>query len=180
MAMSTRNRPRTVTVDLLALDLNSCGRCVGSLNNIEEAVEIVRPALDASGIQLRLRKIIVNSESEARKHKFVSSPTIRINGQDLDFETFESHCESCTDLSGCDEGTDCRAWRYRGEEYTEAPVGLVVEAILGELFGSRDDSVSDEPAYGGVPDNLRRFFDNKPAARTVCCGEPGPLTGGCC
>lgn len=45
-------------------------------------------------------------------------------------EMYESECDSCTDLCGCEEGTRCREWLYQGERYTEAPVPMiaVVEA----------------------------------------------------
>ena len=178
--MNIDYQPPVIEMELLALDLTSCGRCVGSLGNIEKAIDIVRPALDVSGIQLIVRKLVVESEEQARQYKFVTSPTVRINGRDIAFETVESHCESCTDLSGCDEGTDCRVWRYRGEEYTEAPVGLIVEAILCEVFRGHSDSVGDAPAYHGVPENIQRFFGSKSSATVTqpCCSEAEQET--CC
>ena len=174
------HQPPVIEMELLALDLTSCGRCVGSLGNIEKAIDIVRPVLDVLGIQLIVRKLVVESEEQARQYKFVTSPTVRINGRDIAFETVESHCESCTDLSGCDEGTDCRVWRYRGEEYTEAPVGLIVEAILREVFRGHSDSVGDTPAYRGVPENLQRFFRSRSSAPATrpCCSEAEQET--CC
>ena len=69
--------------------LTSCGRCVGSLDNSEEAIDIARPALDVSGIQLIVRKLVVESEEQARQYKFVTSPPVRINGRDSAFETVE-------------------------------------------------------------------------------------------
>ena len=171
--MNIDYQPPVIEMELLALDLTSCGRCVGSLDNIEKAIDSVRPVLDVSGVQMNVRKLIVESEEQARQYKFVSSPTVRINGRDIAFETVEIHCESCTDLSGCDEGIDCRVWRYRGEEYTEAPVGLVVEAILHEVFGGHSDSGGDTPAYHGVPENIQRFFRSNSSATVnqPCCSE---------
>ena len=179
--MSIDHQPPVIEMELLALDLTTCSRCVGTLDNIERAIDIVRPVLDVSGVQLSVRKRFVESEEQARQYKFVTSPTVRINGRDIAFETLESHCGSCTDLCGCDEGTDCRVWRYRGEEYTEAPVGLVVEEILREIFGGHSDSVGDIPAYRGVPENLRRFFRSKssaPPATLPCCSAAEQAT--CC
>ncbi|QTP54760.1 DUF2703 domain-containing protein [Billgrantia sulfidoxydans] len=164
--------PSDIDIELLALDLTSCTRCAGTLENIEKAIEIVRPAAEAIGTRLNVNKIIIDSEARAVRHRFSSSPTVRVNGLDLAFETRESRCDSCTTLSGSDEGTSCRIWHYRGEEYTEAPVGLVVEALLGVLAGQR--SAAPAPVeYGGVPENLRRFFAGRAArqngAAHSCC-----------
>ena len=169
--MNIDYQPPVIETELLAFDLTRCGRCVGSLDNIERAIDIVRPVLDVSGVTMNVRKLVVASEEQARQYKFVSSPTVRVNGRDIVFDTVESRCESCTDLSGCDEGIGCRVWRYRGEEYTEAPVGLVVEAILREVFGGHSDSEGDAPAYHGVPKNVQRFFRSKSSATATqpCC-----------
>ena len=182
--------PPVIDIDLLALDLTSCTRCVETLGNIERAIDIIRPVLEITGAQLNVRKFVIESEEQARQYQFVTSPTVRINGRDIAFETLESQCESCTDLCGCDEGTSCRVWRYLGEEYTEAPVGLVVESILREIFGSSGESVGGTPAYRGVPENLRLFFRSKsaapPAAQSCCspaeqetCCEPSQKSA-CC
>jgi hypothetical protein len=179
--MSIDYPPPVIEMELLAIDLTTCGRCTGTLDNIERAIDIVRPVLDVLGIQLSVTKRVVESEAQARQYKFVTSPTVRINGRDIAFETLESHCEACTDLSNCDEATDCRVWRYRGEEHAEAPVGLVVEGILREIFGGHSDAVGDTPAYRGVPENLRRFFRSKssvPPATQACCPPAEQKT--CC
>ena len=175
------SRPLVIDIELLALDLNHCDRCVGPLDHIEKAINIIRPGLEAMEAQVNVRRIVIESEEEARQYQFMTSPTIRINGKDIAFETLESECESCTDLCGCDEGTKCRVWRYRGEEYTEAPVGLVVESILREIFDSSRESIGETPVYSGVPENLRRFFRNKSDARLAaesCCSPPEQET--CC
>jgi hypothetical protein len=165
---------REVDIELLALDLGSCTRCRGTLANIEAAIGSLRPVLDATGTVVRLRKTLIESEEQARRHRFETSPTIRINGRDIAFETRESRCDSCTDLCGCAEGTDCRVWLYHGQEHTEAPVGLVVEAVLHGIID--DTSPSAPVASESVPENLRRFFAGSaaccsPAEQETCC-EP--------
>lgn len=173
---------RVLDVELLALDLSSCTRCTGTLANIEKAFELVGPVADSVGTTLRLRKRLVTSEEEARRHRFTSSPTIRIAGRDIVFETQESACGSCSDLCGCSEGTDCRIWSYQGEEHEEAPVGLVVEALLKEIVGTAQPAPGGSPARSDyeLPENLRRFFVGKAAKAS---GRPGPESGGvaaCC
>lgn len=161
--------PSVIDIELLALDLNSCTRCVGTLGHIEKAIDSIQPLMEVMQTQVNVKRIVVESEEQAHRHQFVTSPTVRINGNDIAFETLESECDSCTDLCGCDQGTRCRVWRYRGEEYTEAPVGLVVESILREVFGGSRDAIGATPAYSGVPENLRRFFRSKSEPAQACC-----------
>jgi hypothetical protein len=126
---------RVLEVEFLALDLTSCTRCTGTLANIEEAIAAVERVAEPTGTSIRLKRTLIDSEEAARRHRFVSSPTIRVAGRDIVFETRESLCDSCTDLCGCAEGTSCRVWSYQGREFTEAPVGLVVEALLRKMAG---------------------------------------------
>jgi hypothetical protein len=187
----TESRPGTaceLDIELLALDLASCTRCTGTLTNIEKAIEAVRPVAAAMGTTLVLRKLVVGSEQEALERRFVSSPTIRVDGREIVFETQESSCGSCSELCGCSEGTDCRVWSYQGVEHEEAPVGLVVEALLRALVGGAGSPSAPARASEpfAVPENLRRFFAGKSAkavapeavAASACC-PPSELAT-CC
>ncbi len=158
---------QTVEVDFLYLDLTTCPRCRGSDAALEAAVEIVRPVLDMVGASIEVRKTLVETEEQARALGFVSSPTIKVNGRDIAGELIESPCSECDELCGCDGGVDCRVWDYRGERHTEAPTGLIVEAILAEL-GPSDTARIEETPFVDVPENLKRFFARKEAG---CCGE---------
>jgi hypothetical protein len=39
---------RTVTIELLALDLKTCTRCVGSLINIQQAIALLQDVLEVT------------------------------------------------------------------------------------------------------------------------------------
>jgi Domain of unknown function (DUF2703) len=171
-------------IDFLYLDLTSCDRCLGTDRNLESALAVVRDVLEATGATVEVRKTLVETAAQARELRFVSSPTIRVNGRDLAFELKESACgcDACTDDSG--EPIACRDWTYRGQEYTEAPVGLIVDAILGEVYGGAERrAVTRDDAYE-LPDNLDRFFATEgtgcatPSAAASCC-EPA-ATVDCC
>jgi hypothetical protein len=191
---------RLVEVELLALDLNRCTRCVGTLTNIEKAIDIVGPVLEATGARVYVSTVVMGSEEQARRDQRVSSPTIRVNGRDIAFELLESACQSCSDLCGCSQGTSCRVWRYRGEEYPEAPVGLVIEAMLRGLFETGSAPRRRSTIARWLPENLRRFFQSRSAARAeassccppaeretcceshqkgACCHDSGLTTCGC-
>jgi Domain of unknown function (DUF2703) len=129
---------------------------------------MLRPVLDEAGIEVAVRKVLVGSEEQARRWRLVSSPTIRVNDRDVAGELTESACGPCSDL--CGDQTLCRVWRYQGREYTAAPVGLLVDAILGqaygphrgpgELPGGHAAAASATPGNGvfELPENLRAFF----------------------
>ncbi len=183
---------RTVQVDYLFLDLTTCSRCRASDASLDAAVEIVRPVLDAVGAGVEVRKTLVETEERARALGFVSSPTIRVNGRDIAGELIESSCSECGELCGCDGGVDCRVWDYRGELHTEAPTGLIVEALLaeaGQSGGMRGEKTPEATTSADVPENLKLFFAGTGAASAAasCCSteeqasccEPAEKAG-CC
>jgi len=156
---TTQNSPngqRAIDIDFLFLDLKTCTRCVGTNENLVHALASVEQVLHMTGVELNVNKILIDSSEKARAYRFITSPTIRVNGRDIALETRESKCDSCTDLCGCAEGTNCRVWLYHGQEYTAAPVAMIVEAFRQEAFRAPQPVAavsSDE-----VPENLQRFF----------------------
>ena len=146
---------RQITIDFLYLDLSVCTRCQGTDTVLDEALAEVSKVLQATGAEVILSKINVNSEELAVAYKFISSPTIRVNGHDIQMEVKESLCESCGDL--CGDEVDCRVWVYQGKEYTVPPKGMIIEAILKEVYGENRGHNDTEQQYI-VPENLRRFY----------------------
>lgn len=130
---------KRIIIDFLYLDLSVCIRCQGTDTNLDEALEEVSKVLEATGVEVILNKINVLSEELARQHKFISSPTIRVNGNDIQIDAKESLCESCGDL--CGDEVDCRVWVYQGKEYTIPPKAMIIEAILKEVYGVRPGKV---------------------------------------
>jgi len=145
---------RKVVIDFLYLDLSVCCRCQGTDATLAEAVEEVSKVLQAAGVQVVINKVNIINEELARKYKFVSSPTIRVNGRDIQAEVRESACESCGDLSG--DTVDCRVWVYQGEEYTEPPKAMLIDEILKEVYGPGSNQPVDQEYV--LPDNLRQFY----------------------
>ena len=89
------------------------------------------------------------------QHRFASSPTIRVNGRDIQLEGKESKCDSCGDL--CGDDVDCRIWLYQGKEYTSPPPAMIIDAILREVYGQPAAAVAASEPFV-LPDNLRKFF----------------------
>lgn len=149
--------PRTVRVDLLALDLTTCGRCAGTSGNLDRALDVARDRLRAEGIDVEVQKTVVTTEEQAVRLRFLSSPTIRVDGRDIAFELRENECRDCGDLCGSDGGVDCRVWVWRGREYLDAPVPMIVDAVVREAREPARAAASPPPPFV-LPDNLRRFF----------------------
>lgn len=153
----TSAKKKRLDIDFLYLDLSVCTRCKETDASLEAAIAEVAQILDATGVQVTTNKIHVKSEEQAAALGFVVSPTIRVNGRDIQMSFRESRCESCGSLCECEGGVSCREWAYQGQWYTAPPKGLVIDAILKAVYGG---AIERESAHqtGAVPDNLRRFF----------------------
>lgn len=127
---------RTIEIDFLFIDLETCVRCKGTDANLEAALNTVQSVLTAAGAAVSVRKTLVDTEQRALELGFVSSPTIRVNGRDIALELKESRCDTCADACGCNGEIDCRVWVWRGQEYTEAPEPMIVDAILSAVYGA--------------------------------------------
>lgn len=161
---------RTIEIDFLYVDLTVCTRCIGTDAHLEEALSEVSRILDVAGVEVSVRKTLVESEEQAKTLGFLSSPTIRINGNDIALEFRESRCESCVG----NVPVNCRIWVFQGQEYTEAPKAMIVDAILREAY--RDSLLQEPPGQPRepreVPENLRSFFRGKAARNQSSCCPP--------
>jgi Domain of unknown function (DUF2703) len=166
-------------IEFLFLDLTTCSRCLGADRSLESALDVVREVLQATGVELEVDKILVESAEQARALRFVSSPTIRVDGHDVALELRESSCgsEACSD--GCGDQIACRVWVYRGHEYTEPPIGMIVDAILGHVYGGAELRAGSVAEAYELPQNLVHFFSGRGAStESACC--PASELESCC
>jgi O-phosphoseryl-tRNA(Cys) synthetase len=155
ISTDTKDDKKRIVIDLLFLDLSVCTRCQGADTSLDDALADVSKVLEATGVEVLVNKVHVLSEELAKEYQFVSSPTIRVNGRDIQMEVKESLCESCGDL--CGDDVDCRVWVYQGQEYTVPPKAMITEAILQEVYGSNDKK--EEKQEYIIPENLKRFYE---------------------
>ena len=164
-----------LTIELLALDLATCGRCTRTDRNLDDALAKAASVLRERMIDVEVTKHVVASSKDAERLRFVSSPTIRINGEDIALDLRESPCEDCGELCGCEGGVSCRVWVWNGKEFLEAPTEMIVEAIIEAVDAT---PANRPPAPYRMPENLRTFFASlakKDAphgtrSRVACCG----------
>ena len=144
-------------VEYLYLDLNTCERCIGTDLELVEVLDILTPALRLAGYDVQYKKIEMSTAELAREHRFLSSPTIRVNGRDIGGPVKENDCGCCSDISGTD--VDCRVWESEGQTYEVPPKELLAEEILKAVF-----CPSEKPCgccLYELPENLAIFYDGK-------------------
>jgi len=161
---------KRILVEYLYLDLHTCDRCIGTDIVLDEVMMTLTPALQMAGYEVGYRKLEMETAELAKQYSFLSSPTIRVNGQDICKSVAESSCGCCSDISGTD--VDCRVFEYNGETYEIPPKEMIAESILQTVFGKTESGCS----CGGyaMPENLKDFFEGKKNKSGCSCG------GGCC
>jgi hypothetical protein len=160
---------KVLNVDLIVIDLSTCKRCVPTGDQLRAAVKLLTPVADALGIELRHHETVVQTPAEAKEIALLSSPTIRLNGRDIAQDVRESLCESCGDLTDNNTSVDCREWHYRGKVYSAAPIALLVEALMEAMLKIDEIPPVAPSPLKDLPENLRRYFENKKQARTSSC-----------
>jgi NAD-dependent dihydropyrimidine dehydrogenase PreA subunit len=161
---------KPVVVEYLYLDLSTCDRCKGTDSVLDDVLMTMMPTLKMAGYNVILRKTEISDALLAKKHRFYSSPTIRVNGHDIFGIVKENKCDCCAGISGMD--VDCRTYEYEGTSYDVPTKKMVSEAILKIVLTMEPMSVSsDEYA---MPENLKKFFEGKTKKQKCSCD------GKCC
>lgn len=131
---------KKLQIDFLYLDLSTCERCQATDKVLDEALDELREELKDFK-ELTVNKIKITSDEEAKKYDFKRSPTIKINGVDIEeilagkLKIKDSYCESCAGVCGdaCREvsggGTRCRVVEYIGKTYEVVPKEMIKDAI---------------------------------------------------
>jgi glutaredoxin len=159
-----------IVVEYLYLDLNTCQRCIGTDDALDQVMMTLSPAFELAGFKVEYHKIKMETAQIAEQYMFLSSPTIRINGQDICQSVMENGCGCCSQISGHD--IDCRVFEYNGKKYEVPPKEMLAKALLQKAFEHTDARLPPEEYV--LPANLRHFFErqhNKPecTCQDNCC-----------
>ncbi len=87
--------------------------------NVKSTIERARKAIVSTGIAADLRVVLVHGETEAMRHSFLGSPTVRVDGVDVDASAHER----------TDYGLQCRVYAL-DDRLTGAPPITWIEAAL--------------------------------------------------
>lgn len=158
---------KRILVEYLYLDLHTCDRCIGTDNVLDEVMLTITPALQMAGYEVEYNKIEVETEKLAQRYQFLSSPTIRVNGQDICQSVAENRCGCCSDISGTDVA--CRIFEHNGKTYEIPPKEMLAEVILQAVFGHAEAGCSCGKYE--LPENLKDFFEGKKNKSECSCGR---------
>lgn len=156
---------KLLVIDFLYLDLKTCERCMGTDGVLMDVINEVSSVLETAGYSVTINKIEITNEELAKQYKFVSSPTIRVNGLDICLEVKENPCGSCSDIS--EQSVDCRVFIYEGKDYEVPPKAMIINAILKAIYGQTPE-IPNEESYV-LPENLKMFFHGKANKSSMCC-----------
>lgn len=101
---------------------------------------LLREVLKELNLKAEVKEILINSKEKARKYSFVGSPTIRINGEDIQERVKKTRCLPCEELTKSTKKTTkfvreeccvsgCRTYNYQGKKYPFPPKRMIKEAI---------------------------------------------------
>lgn len=155
-----KRSPEIVQIEYLYLDDTTCSRCQDTGGVLEKVLKVIEPAIQIAGFTLEVRKIEIESESLAIKYRFLSSPTIRVNGIDIFGDIVEDNCACCSDISG--SVVDCRVFEVDGLTRESPDEQMLAGALLRALFAPKRPT---EVAPYAMPENLHRFFRGKAALK---------------
>ena len=100
---------------------------------------LIKESLKELGVKADVKEILIDSDGKAERYKFEGSPSIRINGKDIQREILKGQCLSCEELAEITRDTTefvkqeckcgCRRYVYNGKEYPYPPKGMIKEAV---------------------------------------------------
>lgn len=144
---------KPVVIDFLYLDLNTCKRCMTTDKALNEAVSELSGVLYTLGYKMSVNSVNITSVKMAKQYRFLSSPTIRVNGRDICLSVEENKCTDCGDICGSD--VDCRVFVWKGKKYNQPPKTMIMDSILKAIYGPKK-TAEQEPYV--LPENLKKFF----------------------
>ncbi len=101
--------------------------------------KLIRESLEELGVEAELDEILIDTDEKAKKYEFIGSPTVRINGKDIQKEISKGECLPCKELTeNILETTEfvkqeckcgCRIYFYEGKQYPYPPKEMIKDAI---------------------------------------------------
>lgn len=86
----------------------------------KEGLLELKLALSEMGIKDEIKEKVINTRAEAERYKFFGSPTILINGKDV---------ELATDIEKKVSLNTCRTYLYQGKFYEYPPKEMILHTL---------------------------------------------------
>ena len=153
---------KVIKVEYLYLDINTCERCIGTDTVLEHVLKELSGAFKLAGYSIVYKKVQIKTAEMAQVYRFLSSPTIRVNGRDICASVQENNCGCCGDIAGTQ--VNCRVFSYNGKKYEVPPKEMLAQRILKMAFQPQLPSLHIRKYV--LPKNLKNFFDGK---QQKCC-----------
>ena len=100
---------------------------------------LIRESIKEIGVKAEIEEILIDTDEKAKKYNFIGSPTVRINGKDIQEEVSKDKCGCCEDIiEQTKEATEfvkqeckigCRTYFYKNKQYPYPPKGLLKQAL---------------------------------------------------
>ncbi|MBD3262889.1 DUF2703 domain-containing protein [Candidatus Woesearchaeota archaeon] len=108
--------------------------------------KLIRKSLEELRVDAEVEETLIDTDEKAKKYDFVSSPTIRIDGKDIQEEVNKDECLPCKELAEQSKGETefvkqecrcgCRTYFYKGKQYPYPPKEMIKDAIKKFLFSN--------------------------------------------
>ena len=114
-------------IEFLYYDKTICKRCVSTDKAVKLTLNELKKAMKSTKIKIDFK------EKKLPKSKIHLSPTILINGEDIEkllnknSKLKSNVCSDCCKMTG--RPVNCRNFSYRGKNYNHIPKGMIMEAI---------------------------------------------------
>lgn len=105
--------------------------------------KLVRESMRELGVKAGIEEILIDSDEKAKEYNFTGSPTVRINGKDIQEEVSKAQCLCCEELAeSLEKVTEfvkqecrcgCRIYFYKGKQYPYPPKDMIKNAVKKNL-----------------------------------------------
>lgn len=112
----------------------NCPWCLKTKGLLKEAIKELK-------LKAKVKEILIDTKTKAKKYKFVGSPTIKIENKDIQEGIEKARCLPCEKLAKLTKkttsfvkeeccGLGCRVYTYKGKHYPYPPKKLIKEALI--------------------------------------------------
>ncbi len=114
-------------IEFLYYDKTACKRCMSTDKSVKLSLKELKTAIKNTKVKVNFK------EKKLKKSKIHLSPSILINGKDIEkllnksSKLKSNSCSDCCNLIG--HSVNCRTFGYKGKKYDYIPKQMIIKAI---------------------------------------------------